>query len=62
MGTYNVGKKEIVEAVAKALDSIEGDFNKQVLIWALEKCKEYPYITDGTKTAEKLWNKYLYSE
>lgn len=60
MGTYNVGIKEIVCAIAKALDGVEGDFSKADLFEALEKCKEYPYVTDylSARKQEK-WSKYV---
>lgn len=60
MGTYNVSTKEIVCAIAEALDEIQGDFSKADLFEALEKCKEYPHVTDyfSAKKQEK-WGEYV---
>ena len=43
MGTYVVSENELYDALIETLDNIEGDFRKQTLLMALERCKEYKY-------------------
>ena len=65
MGTYNNSEVEIVNALSEALSNIEGDFDKKTLFKALEKCKEYPYVTDYDENKlqklEDKWENYLSS-
>lgn len=62
MGTYNNSEKEIVEKLAESLDSIEGDFDKETLFGALEKLKQYPYLTNFvSKKQTEAWEKYINS-
>lgn len=58
MGHYGISKQELVEAMAKSLDDLEGDFSDQGLHEALEKMKEYPY-TSNSRRSEKKWRKFL---
>jgi len=58
MGTYINDEKEVVNAIAEALNNIEGDFTQETLFNSLEKCKEYPYVCDKIIN-DKKWKKCL---
>ena len=58
MGIYVLSKKELVEAMAEALDDLEGDFSDKILHEALEKMKEYPY-TSNSRRSEKKWRDFV---
>ena len=58
MGTYGLSIKELVEAMAEALDGLEGDFSNDTLAQALTKMHQYPY-TSNSRRSEKEWQKYL---
>ena len=61
MCTYGIDTKEIVEAIDKALNGIEGDFSNKELFEALEICKRYPY-TSNSKRSKKKWEDYINEE
>ena len=57
MCSYGISVKEIVCAVGKTLDELEGDFSANTLIEALEIVqKKYPYTSDRLRS-EKKWLK-----
>jgi len=58
MGNWGISKKEMVEVMAKGLDSLAGDFTKHDLLMALIKLKEYPYVSDKI-IDDKDWRNYL---
>ena len=58
MGTYGLSTPELVEAMAKALDDLNGDFSNEGLNKALKKMKEYPYTSDSKESPDK-WQDYL---
>ena len=58
MGTYCLSTHELVEAMAKGLDDLEGDFGNEVLLKAIDKMKEYPYISDKDINDGR-WRKFL---
>lgn len=49
MGIYTKSVKEIKDAIIEGLDNIEGDFNREALLKALEACKKYKYVSDNPK-------------
>jgi len=60
MGTYNNSIKEIVCKLGAVLDNIEGDFDTETLVKALDKLKAYPHTVDNTCTNDKLdWEEYI---
>ena len=60
MGMYNNSVKEVVEAIAQALDDIEGDFDYKTLIEACDRCKSYPYTAEkASKKKIREWENYL---
>jgi hypothetical protein len=58
MGTYNLSIHEIVEAIAKVLDDLEGDFSQEMLFKSLKKCREYPYVSNKIIKDIK-WRKFV---
>lgn len=58
MGVYILSTKELCQAMAEALDTLEGDFSKEGLLDALEKMGEYPFVTDRKSNGNK-WRAYL---
>lgn len=59
MGTYNYDWKMLVEKLKECLDNIQGDFNQDDLIKALNFMFYYQPLLDGNKGLEKFWHKKL---
>lgn len=59
MGIYIVSKEELIEKLTDCLDNVEGDFNSENLLEALEFMKYYAPTSDTSKAFEKMWNKKL---
>ena len=59
MGTFRVELDEMIDALEKALNDIQGDFTRKDLLKALEFMKKYPYVCDAKSynLAEKKWEK-----
>jgi hypothetical protein len=53
MGICMISTKEIVEALDTALDNLEGDFDNEQLLTALECLKLYPFVADKNKSVPK---------
>ena len=58
MGSYGISKQEMIEAIAEALDDLEGDFTQEMLFSVLKFCRNYPYVSDKIIN-DGFWKKQL---
>lgn len=59
MGTYGVSTNDLIEALVKCLDNIEGDFSNDDLSKALTFLHGYAPTSDSNKAKEKEWGLQL---